>query len=483
MSLRARVLLAMSLVAIVVLGGAFLTTQLAEQRLMDQVDNRLTGASAPLDRGFGPLFRFRPNPDDATTPDQPGGQRPRGFNEFYVAVIRGSGQLVVLGRPNVSRHALSPPILDVAQVRRKAATSHPKPYTVNASHGDLRYRVLVRAEATNGDTFILAAPLASVDASTRELRNIAWTVALLVVGVLALVAWWVIRLGIRPLQRMATAAVTIADDDLTRRVPEAAKGTEAGDLSIAINNMLGRLEDSFAQRAETDARLRRFVGDASHELRTPVQTIRGYSELYAAGALANSDQLDDAMRRTGQESVRMAKLIDELLTLARLDQARPIEQSPVDLRSLADDAAADALAIQPARPITVEPITVEPATDAGAIDAVVTGDEHLLRQVFANVVGNALVHTPTTSAIHVTLASDDEAVTVRVTDNGPGMDADTASRAFERFVRADPARTREHGGTGLGLAIVQDAIRAHGGTVTLSSDLERGTVVEFSIPR
>jgi two-component system OmpR family sensor kinase len=473
MTLRARVLLAMTLVAIVVLGGAFLTTQLAEQRLMDQVDNRLTGASAPLDRGFGPFGGFRPNPDDGGLPSQPGEQRPRGFNEFYVAVIRGKQQLFVLGRPNVSREALSPPVLDVGRALASAAHAHPRPYTVNARHGGLRYRVLVRAEPTTGNTFVLAAPLGSVDASTRELRNIAWTVALLVVAVLALVAWWVIRLGIRPLQRMATAAVTIADDDLTRRVPEAAKGTEAGDLSTAINNMLGRLEDSFAQRAETDARLRRFVGDASHELRTPVQTIRGYSELYAAGALADTDQLDDAMRRTGEESVRMAKLIDELLTLARLDQARPIEQLPVDLRTLADDAAADAVAIQPARPMTVE----------GEDGAVVTGDEHLLRQVFANVVGNALVHTPMTSAIRVTLTGDDDAVTVRVSDSGPGMDVDTASRAFERFVRADPARTREHGGTGLGLAIVQDAIRAHGGTVTLSSDLERGTVVQFRIPR
>ena len=169
----------------------------------------------------------------------------------------------------------------------------------------------------------------------------------------------------------------------------------------------------------------------------------------------------------------MAKLIDELLTLARLDQARPIERLPVDLRVLADDAAADALAIEPGRAVTVD----------GDRTAVVTGDEHLLRQVFANVVNNALVHTPSTSAIQLTITGHDDGVTVIVRDDGPGMAAETARQAFERFVRADPARTREHGGNGLGLAIVQDAIRAHGGSVTLASDVDRGTVVEFSIPR
>lgn len=482
MSLRARVLLAMGLIAVMVVGGAFLTTRLAEQRLMDQVDSRLTGAAGPLDRGFGPLGRFQQNPNDSDITPRPQEQRPRGFNEFYVAVIRGTHEVVVLGRPNVSRRALSPPVLDVGRAQTEAASQDPQPYTVSARHGDLRYRVMVTDVGTNGDTFVLAAPLASVDASTRELRNIAWTVAALVLAVLALVTWWVLRLGIRPLKRMASAAVTIADDDLGRRVPEAANGTEAGDLSHAINNMLGRLEESFGARAETEARLRRFVGDASHELRTPVQTIRGYSELYAAGALASTDQLDDAMRRTGQESVRMAKLIDELLTLARLDQHRPIEHEPVDLHVLAGDAVADAHAIQSARTITLE---TDRRTTApfSPFSATVNGDEHLLRQVFANVVGNALIHTPAESDITVTVRDRGDHVEVTVADTGPGMDPETAAHAFERFVRADPARTRQHGGSGLGLAIVHDAIAAHGGTVELSSDLERGTVVEFRIPR
>lgn len=461
----------MSVVAIVVLGGAVLTTRLTEQRLMAQVDDRLTGVPTFFGRGFNPPANGNGGPQL----QPPNDQRPRGFNEFFFAQIGQDGKVVVRGRPNVSRRSLPPPIIDVARARRSARSNPPPVYTVDARRTGLRYRITARAEPITGDVFILAAPLASVDSSTSELRSIAWSVAGLVLAVLALVTWWVLRLGVRPLKRMASAAVTVAEDDLGRRVPDAPAGTEAGDLSRSINNMLGRLEESFAARAATDARLRRFVGDASHELRTPVQTIRGYSELYAAGALGTSDAMDDAMRRTGQESVRMATLINDLLTLARFDQHRPIDHRPVDLLVLATDALADAHAIQPGRDTALE--------HHGAGDAVVTGDEHLLRQVFANLVGNALVHTPSTSPVTIALETTDDDVTTRVIDTGPGMDGATASRAFERFVRADQARTREHGGSGLGLAIAHDAIVAHGGSVTLQSDLERGTVVEFVLPR
>ena len=472
MSLRTRVLLAMSVIATVVLGGAVLTTRLAEQRLMDQIDDRLTGVPAFFGRGFDPgadqSGGVRPQPTPADS-------RPRSFNEFFVAQINATGTIIVRGRPNISSHALPAPVIDVALARRRSRLNPSQPYTADTRRTDLRYRVLARAEPATGDIFLLAAPLSSVDASTSEIQSIAWGVAGLALAVLALVTWWVLRLGVRPLKRMASAAVTVGEDDLGRRVPDAPVGTEAGDLSRSINNMLGRIEESFSARAATDARLRRFVGDASHELRTPVQTIRGYAELYAAGALGETAALDDAMRRTGQESVRMATLIDDLLTLARFDQHRPLQSAPVDLLALASDALADAHAIQPGRTTTIE------ATGAG--DPVVSGDEHLLRQVFANVIGNALVHTPSTSSVTVTIATDEETVTVTIADAGPGMDAETATRAFERFVRADPARTREHGGSGLGLAIAHDAVEAHGGSVTLRSDLDRGTVVEVRLRR
>ena len=157
-------------------------------------------------------------------------------------------------------------------------------------------------------------------------------------GVLGLVIWWVIHLGVRPVRRMTETAGAIAAGDLSQRVDEGTPGTEAGDLGVALNGMLGRIEEAFDQRAASEARLRQFVADASHELRTPVATIRGYAELYRTGALDERGQLDDAMRRTEEEAVRMGTLVDDLLHLARLDQGRPLERAPVDLGQLVEDA-------------------------------------------------------------------------------------------------------------------------------------------------
>ena len=273
--------------------------------------------------------------------------------------------------------------------------------------------MVVRQVAGSSDVALLASPLTLVDDSVGQTRLIAAIVAGSALLVITLVTWWIIRLGVRPLKQMASVAVTIADDELDRRVPDAPAGTEAGDLSRAFNSMLGRLHTASVARQETDARLRRFVGDASHELRTPVQTIRGYSELYTVGALSDPGDVDDAMRRMNEESVRMSTLVEELLTLARLDQVRPIETGPVDVAHLARDAAADAGAVQPEHVVRV----------TGAERAIVDGDEHLLRQVFANVVGNTLVHTPPSAEIVIDVGTDAPAagrVAVSVTDRGSG---------------------------------------------------------------
>jgi two-component system OmpR family sensor kinase len=293
---------------------------------------------------------------------------------------------------------------------------------------------------------------------------------LAVVAVLGLVTWWVIRLGVRPLRKMAETAGAIAGGDLSQRVPEAQAGTEAGDLGVALNGMLGRIEEAFDQRRASEERLRQFVADASHELRTPVTTIRGYAELYRTGALAEDASLDEAMRRTEQEAIRMGSLVDDLLHLARLDQGRPLEREPVDLAAIARDAVADALAVEPDRAITAE------ASSA----VTVVGDEARLRQVVSNLVANALVHAPG-APIEVRATVEGGSGVVAVTDHGPGMAADDADRAFERFYRADASRDRHHGGSGLGLSIVDATVRAHGGSATLTSGPE-GTTVRVEIP-
>jgi two-component system OmpR family sensor kinase len=282
----------------------------------------------------------------------------------------------------------------------------------------------------------------------------------------------VLRLGVRPLKRMTATAGAIAAGDLSQRVPDQPEGSEARDLGDALNSMLTTIEGAFAQQSASEARLRRFVSDASHELRTPVTTIRGYAELYRHGGLREPGDLDQAMRRTEQESVRMASLVDDLLLLARLDEGRLLHREPVDLGVLGIEAAADARAVAPDRTITAEV----------AEGVMVEGDEYRLRQVVGNLVGNALDHTPTGTSVSVRVSDGDERAVVEVHDDGPGMEPEVAARAFERFSRADASRSRHAGGAGLGLAIVQAIVVAHGGAVALESEPGRGTTVRVELP-
>ena len=245
-----------------------------------------------------------------------------------------------------------------------------------------------------------------------------------------------------------------------------------GELGDALNKMLASIEESFSERDRAEGRLRQFVADASHELRTPVATIRGYAELYRSGGLEDPEQLDDAMERTEAEAVRMGGLVEDLLSLARLDEGRPLELAAVDLARVAVDAANDARAVDPDR--SIEAVVSEPV--------VVQADEQRIRQVVANLVGNALVHTPTDTQVWIRSYTGPDGPCIEVADDGPGMPPEVATRAFERFYRADPARSRHAGGSGLGLAIVDAVVRAHGGSVSLSSTVGEGTTVRLLLP-
>jgi two-component system OmpR family sensor kinase len=297
-------------------------------------------------------------------------------------------------------------------------------------------------------------------------------VTLFVLAVLAVVAFWVLRLGVRPVKEMTATATAIAEGDLSHRVPVAPARTEAGQLGAALNTMLGRIETAFEARAASERRLRQFVADASHELRTPLTTIRGYAELYRQGGLEDREALDQAMRRTEQEALRMGGLVDDLLLLARLDQGRPLGKAPIDLGVLAVDACSDAQVVAPDHRVVAD---VQP-------DVIVEGDEPRLRQVVHNLVRNAVVHTPAGTSVQVQVSVVAGRAALEVRDDGPGMDPDAVAHAFERFWRADTSRARVSGGSGLGLSIVQAIVEAHGGHVSLSSTQGVGTTVRVDLP-
>ena len=285
-----------------------------------------------------------------------------------------------------------------------------------------------------------------------------------------------LRLGIRPIKQMTDAAQQIAAGDRSHRVPELAPSTEAGQLGGALNHMLDELDESFEQQAASEDRLRRFVADASHELRTPVTTIRGYAELYRIGGLPPGDGLDEAMRRTEQEAVRMARLVDDLLTLAKLDEGRPLERRPVDLAVLVADAARDAGAVDAGRRDHDRAAAGRRACRRRRRRGPpAPGDRQRRRQ-------RPRAH----AARHA-----HRAARRRERRIGRASPSSTTGRACrptsrpsvtQRFYRADPARARHRGGSGLGMSIADAAVAAHGGAIDVDSVEGAGTTVTVTLP-
>jgi two-component system, OmpR family, sensor kinase len=467
LSLRTRLLAGMAVVAVVLVVVSIAITVTTRNQLMAQVDDRLATFAVP--------GRFEDQPRPPSLPndgDDDGDDRPERVSDVYQGFIDESGVLTTIFTPNVDGIAI-PPAIDADDL----PTSGRSLFTTDSDDGAVTYRVLAEvSDAFGGVVFITALPIDDVQSTIASLIVVEAIGSLIILMTLGMVSWWVVRLGIRPLKRMTHTATLIADGDLEVRVPEDGGGAETAELAEALNRMLAHLGSALDERAESEARLRRFVADASHELRTPVTTIRGYAELYRHGGLGEADALDDAMRRTEQEAVRMGRLVEDMLTLAKLDEQRPLERRPVDIGRLVIDAVADAKAATPTRDITA---AVDGAVDGAAI---VRGDEDRLRQVLANVVGNAIVHTDPDVPIVVRVNTDDESVVVEVQDHGAGMPAEVAERVTERFYRADPARSRHRGGSGLGLSIVDAAMSAHGGTVTIDSEPDRGTTVRLELP-
>jgi two-component system OmpR family sensor kinase len=297
-------------------------------------------------------------------------------------------------------------------------------------------------------------------------------IGLAVVAATAILALLIIRVSLRPLERMGRVAADIAAGDLSRRVDPATPRSEIGRLGLALNGMLSQIEKAFEERTESNRRLRRFVADASHELRTPLTSIRGYSEMLRRGAAKSPTDSELARRRIEEEAIRMTGLVDDMLVLARLDQGRQLEQQPVDLQAIAQDAVADARVVAPQREISL----------MAAAPVIVNGDDTRLRQVLGNLVRNAIVHTPLHTSIEVAVSTEDGIGRVTVADHGPGLTSDDLSHIFEPFYRADPSRSRDSGGAGLGLSIVSAVVSAHGGHVKVSQTVGGGATFEVDLP-
>jgi two-component system, OmpR family, sensor kinase len=393
---------------------------------------------------------------------------------IYVALVGHTGHIVA------TRPAGPPDRPDPAPVLpRSLRLSHHTsatngPYRPNPDDFDISsstgYAYRATATAVPQGIVISAIPLAQTDDTTSSLIDIELGVSLAVLLLLCALALWTVRRGMRPLDHMAETAGAIASGDLSRRVETTGRDTEVGRLGAALNAMLAQIEAAFAEKSESEARLRQFVADASHELRTPLTSIRGYAELLGKGAITDEEGRVRALTRVEHEAARMGGLVDDLLLLARLDQGRPLERVPVDLRRICRDAVADAQLAEPER--RIELVAPAPVT--------VAGDRDRLSQVAHNLVRNALVHTPAGTPVRVMVGRAGDMGVLRVADEGEPLTAAKLGRVFDRFYRGDAARTGE--GTGLGLSIVRAIAEALGGRAWAEPGAGRGTVFAVEIP-
>ncbi|MFC5829846.1 sensor histidine kinase [Nonomuraea insulae] len=421
---------------------------LLDRSLTSRVDTQLTDFAATFMKGPPPGAPVRPpRRDDVELPTQ-----------FRVAFFTASGAVV----------RRLPDYGDGPAIPAEAVSAvPPAPFTVPARSGTGEWRTIV-VGMPDGNRAAVSISLADNRSTVRQLLLIEAAAGALVLALLGAVALVVVRLGLRPLTRMERTATAIAAGELDRRVSDSDPRTETGRLGSALNVMLGRLGEALHQRERSERRLRHFLADASHELRTPLTSIRGFAELYRHGRSEPDPAVARILSRIEGEAERMGVLVEDLLLLARLDQERALDLTEVDLHVIAGDVVHGARARDPERPIELA---------LGERPVRVTGDEHRLHRVVANLVTNAVAHTPPGTAVRVLVQRAGSMAAVEVRDDGPGIEPDHLPYVFDRFYRDG-----NDGGTGLGLAIAAALVEAHGGRIEANSRPGHGTTFRVLLP-
>lgn len=403
------------------------------------------------------------------SPHRPGTGSLPASDSIFVAVDRRGRAMDFAGvAPSGRQRELARTVTDPTALTREQGVREVK-------LGGAPYRV-VGARLSDGSTVLISTSTKAVHESLLRAFKFDAAVGALLLGLLALITLVSANRTLRPLGDMVETATAIAEGDLTRRVPGRHDPvTETEQLRLALNAMLQQVESAYVTRERGEKQLRRFVADASHELRTPLSAIRGYLQLYEKGMLDGEEERDRALARMSGEADRMARLVDELLTLARLDQRPVLRLRPVDLSRLVRDAADDLRAQQPGRPLDV--------AAAGAV--LVQADESGLRQVIGNLLTNIRVHTPADAPVRMELTrSAAGEVRLLVRDEGPGMSDEDADRIFDRFFRVGGESWVGGGGagSGLGMAIVRAVVRSHGGAVSVRTAPGAGLTVTVTLP-
>ncbi|MGO1467895.1 MAG: sensor histidine kinase [Microbacterium gubbeenense] len=531
--------------AVGLLAAGIGSMQVLRTMLHSNVDTsvlQLTGTDV-----FETLYDVVEDEDTGAVSLAPKNPEPR--TDYIVAIYNTEGTLQSVAGGD--QGAASEPILPTTLTVEDAFLSQGHPFTITAPGGS-SYRAAVSTIQIDGSSSstlyaqLVALPLTDADSFMTTYIGVFTTMAILTISVGALGTRWLITLAFRRLTQVEDVATAIADGDFSQRMTDIEPRTEVGRLKIAINTMLDRVDESFSERDETVEKMRRFIGDASHELRTPLVSVRGYAELYRMGAMQTPEDTARAMERIEKEAKRMSSLVEDLLSLARLDERRKIEITDVDLRNVARDAALDLRAANPSRQVAVNDTTFEALTgpitigldpsraSAGVpVDAeeeerpaapttgllgvlgvgarggrrrkpatpkidfsraetgkpvdvppIVRGAEESIQQVIANLLGNARRYSEPDAPIELEVGIDvaRQMGWIAVVDHGEGIPAEIREKIFERFWRADTSRTRETGGSGLGLAIVASIVDRLDGAVSVFETPGGGSTFQVAFP-
>lgn len=406
-----------------------------------------------------------------------------GSYRVYILDQRGNVLYSVAG---ADQQAENEPVL-TGWDSEKVKKYHETGTTVNSRTGSNDWRIMPISleSSTNGQasSMVIALPLKQTNQVVALVGVLTFAFGLATLAAAIAMTWVIVTRTFEPLARVEQTAAKIAAGDLSQRIEDYNPSNEIGNLAISLNTMLAQIESSFNAQAKSEAKMRRFVGDASHELRTPLVSIRGYSELYRQGALPNDEAVATAMGRIESESKRMGQLVEDLLTLARIDERRESKLAPFDLFHLAVDASNDAYATSPDREVSLVGLT----DDVAPTSAPVIGDESRMRQVVANLLTNAMRYTPAGTPLEIAVGVREDVPgyplsVIEVRDHGPGIHGEDRERVFERFYRTDTSRSRETGGTGLGLSIVAAILEQHDGSVHIEETPGGGATFVISLP-
>lgn len=471
--------LSVALIAVLLFVSSLGTISLLKTYLQQNVDTLLNSTAATLQHEDPALLEDRLASQKVQLPRLP--------SDYYIAYLDPSGGLLIGLVSAAGKNTDVPNMSGFTASWVKSTNAIPfevksKKVTGSTRGNITTWRMVAVPLTEQSGSLVVALPTASNTLLLDQYRNIGAGFGLLLLVISGAATWIVITSALRPLREVERTAKAVAEGDISQRLMEQPGTTEIGRINQSLNTMLGSIESAMSSRNKTLDQMRRFIADASHELRTPLVSVRGYAELYRIGALKDPKAVGEAMQRIENEAIRMSELVENLLALARMDEATALKTDPTDLVSLARDAAMDVSVANHSSNIAINDFNGRPL--AAGTQIMVDADSGQLRQVLINLLANAARFSPQEEKIEVAIAeAPGDRVVIEVRDRGEGIPKELRSKVFERFFRADNSRNRETGGSGLGLAIVKGIISRHGGEIVADETLGGGTTIRVALPR